>query len=40
VSLPRDCLQIGENKLEVRLRDEAGRRNGYMISDVALELPQ
>jgi hypothetical protein len=40
VSLPRDCLQIGENKLEVRLRDEAGRRGGYVISDVAVEIPQ
>jgi hypothetical protein len=40
VPLPRDCLRVGENKLEVRLRDEARRPGGYVISDVAVELTQ
>jgi hypothetical protein len=37
VALPRDSLQAGDNTLEVRVRDEAGRRGGCVVSEVALE---
>jgi hypothetical protein len=40
VPLPRDSLKAGENVVEVRVRDEGGRRGSCVVSEVALELPE
>jgi len=40
VPLPRDSLKAGENVIEVRLREEGGRRGSCVVSEVALELPE
>jgi hypothetical protein len=38
VPLPRDGLKAGDNVIEVRVREEAGRRGSCVISGVALEV--
>lgn len=38
--LPRDGLKVGENVVEVRVREEAGRRGSCVVSEVALEVPE
>jgi hypothetical protein len=40
VPLPRDSLKAGDNVIEVRVREEAGRHGRCVVSEVALELPQ
>jgi hypothetical protein len=39
VPLPRDGLQVGDNTVAVRVREEAGRRGSCSVSDVAVEIP-
>jgi hypothetical protein len=38
VSLPRGSLKAGENVVEVRVREQGGRRGSCVISEVAVEL--
>src|SRR5439155_22144848 len=40
VPLARDSLKAGDNVLEVRVREDAGRRGSCVVSEVAVELPE
>src|SRR5262249_15635934 len=38
VPLPRDALRAGDNTVQLRVRDEAGRRGSCIVGGVALEV--
>jgi hypothetical protein len=40
VALPRASLRLGANVVELRVREEAGRRGSCVVSDVVLEVPE
>jgi hypothetical protein len=40
VPLSREALKAGENVIEVRVREEGGRRGSCVVSEVAVEVPE
>ena len=40
VPLPPDTLKAGDNVVELRISEEAGRRGSCLVSEVAVEIPQ
>lgn len=40
IPLPGDSLKAGENVVELRVREEAGRRGSCLVSEVVVEVPQ
>ena len=40
VPLPADDLKAGDNAVQLRVREEAGRRGSCVVAEVVLELPR